>query len=128
MKSIKIAIIGFGNVGQAFVAHCLEHTERLREKYQTRLMLVGAADTSGIAVSAYGLKPRDLLQAKQEGKRLSQLDEGMSCNSDSFVWRFKSAGADLIVETLPSSLDDGQPAYEILEHATGRTNARCHRQ
>ena len=80
-------------------------------------MLVGVADTSGIAVSAYGLKPKEILEAKQEGKRLSTLEEGMSCTSDSFVWRFKSAGAQIIIETLPSNLDDGQPAYEIIEHA-----------
>jgi homoserine dehydrogenase len=117
VKSIKIAIIGFGNIGQAFLSHCLAHTERLRDRYDTRLMLVGVADTSGIAVSAYGLKPKEILEAKQEGKRLSELDEGMSCNSDSYVWRFKSAGANVIIETLPSNLEDGEPAYEIIEHA-----------
>jgi len=80
-------------------------------------MLVGVADTSGIAVSAYGLKPLELLEAKQSGRKMSELDEGMACTSDSYVWRFKSAGANVIIEALPSNLDEGLPAYEIIEHA-----------
>ncbi|MDD6540380.1 MAG: homoserine dehydrogenase, partial [Firmicutes bacterium] len=56
MKTIKVALIGFGNVAQSFTRLLLEKEQEIKAKYDTAVSIVAiATKTRGIVVDAWGI-------------------------------------------------------------------------
>ncbi|MCX6081823.1 MAG: homoserine dehydrogenase, partial [Chloroflexi bacterium] len=65
MQTVRLALIGFGNVGQGLAQILLERGNSYAEKQGLRFMIVAVNDlVRGCAFDPQGLDLADLLQAK----------------------------------------------------------------
>ncbi len=113
---MKIAIVGFGVVGQALVRLLRERSGELYRRHGFAPRIVAAIDTRGAALSAQGLDMAALLRTKASDGTVATLpDCGVSRLDNEQV--IAECGAHVLVEATPSSLRDPQPAIRHLKAA-----------
>ncbi|MCJ7717730.1 MAG: homoserine dehydrogenase [Anaerolineales bacterium] len=111
----KLALLGFGNVGQAFVELLLDKKQTLKNELGILFRVVGiASGTHGIAVNPRGFSLKELLTAYQSGVSLDEFSEQPISGSQEFIER---CGADVLFETTPVNYQTGQPALDFLRQA-----------
>jgi len=111
----SLALLGFGNVGQAFLELLLEKQVDLITDPGIGLRVVGIASGShGRAVNLRGLSLREILKAYREGKSLDEFSTIPVADSQEFI---QTCGADALVETTPVNYQDGEPALGYLRNA-----------
>ena len=105
----RLAIIGFGNVGQGFAEILRDHGQRLLETFGVRFRIVGVSDSlKGSIHDPAGLDAGELLEAIRLAGNLGGVDapdrgwDGaeMASRSD----------ADVVVELSYTDLETGEPA------------------
>lgn len=113
----KIALLGFGNVGQALVELLLEKKDDLIDKPGIGFRLVGiGSGTHGLAVDPRGLPLQDILDAYRAGTSLDKFSSFPVSDSTAFI---ENCGADALVETTPIDYQTGEPALTYLRQALG---------
>jgi homoserine dehydrogenase len=112
----RLILIGLGNVGRSFLRVLESQAPLLRERYGREFIVVGAADSAGIAVNPRGLDAGAVLAAKQRGDSVASLPvvghPGMSG-----VDLVRSVPADAVLESTPVDLRTGQPGLDIVRTA-----------
>src|SRR5262249_53993189 len=110
MNSIKVALLGFGNVGRALAGYIASG------KAGPEITIGAVADSSGgLFLSQPHLMP-DMLAAKEAGASIR--DSGQPVHSISeFIQMLPGAGVSVLVESLPTSIQDGRPALGMIESA-----------
>ena len=105
----RLAIIGFGTVGQGFAEILRDHGPRLLEQFGVRFRIVGISDTlKGSIHDPMGFQPDDLLDAVRESGTLEGVDApDRGWNG---VEMAKRSAADVIVELSYTDLQTGEPA------------------
>ncbi len=116
MKEYKLALIGFGNVGQAFARLLLDKNTELQYRYSTKAKVTAiATDSHGKAINLDGIDLEKALEIMSSGR---SLDELSTAPAPSDMTEFiKTSGADAMFETTPVSYKDGQPAISHIEAA-----------
>jgi len=120
VKDVRIVVCGLGNVGKAFLELLAERAAEVRDRYDLRLALVAAVDVGGAAVSDSpdGLPAGRLLSHLRDGGRVEGFETfgrpglGVEAAMD--------AGANVLVETTPTNLTDGEPARTHIASALRR--------
>ena len=114
----KLALLGFGNAGQAFAKMLLEKHEDIKNLYGYNVVVTAIATNSkGNLVDSNGI---DLKEA------LDDLDKcGKFCNETQLTKMstldiVKEADYDVLVEMTPLNIFTGQPAIEHIETAFDR--------
>ncbi|MCS7220553.1 MAG: homoserine dehydrogenase [Anaerolineae bacterium] len=116
---IRVALVGLGNVGRAFLE--LMRTKRwvLRERYGLELVLTGAADSTGAALGAGQIDPANLLRHKQAGHGAGQYPRlghrGMPATE-----MVRQVEADVLLEASPVNVRTGQPGLDCVRIALQR--------
>ena len=111
----KLALLGFGNVGQAFLELLLEKRVDLIADPGISFRIVGIASGShGRAVNPKGFKLQDLLEAYRAGGALDDFSAQPLGSSEDFL---AACGADALVETTPVNYQTGEPALSYLRQA-----------
>ncbi len=111
----KIALLGFGNVGQALVELLLEKKEDLINKPGIGFRVVGIGSGShGRAIDPRGLPLQDVLDAYRKG---TSLDEFSSIPVTDRAVFIEKCGADALIETTPVNYQTGEPAIAYLRQA-----------
>ncbi|NOQ39134.1 MAG: homoserine dehydrogenase [Anaerolineales bacterium] len=114
-SEFKLALLGFGNVGQALVELLLEKEITLKEELGIIFRVVGIASGShGAAINPQGFSLPELLQAYREGVSLNEFSKLPISGSSEFI---QGCGADLLFETTPVNYQTGQPALDFLRQA-----------
>ena len=114
---MNIAIVGFGNVGRAFAELIRQRRAWAKEIFGTELRIIGASDRSGVLVNRDGLEIESLIQIKASGNVLSSAG-AIAATPVEMVKLFAEAGAQAIIETLPSGLQsEGEPAITFITEA-----------
>jgi homoserine dehydrogenase len=116
MKNYRIALLGFGNVGQAFLRLLQRKKDLLLNDYGIRFTLTGIATARhGMAIDNNGIGGDRALQLISNGASLGTLSTGLSLDDPlDFI---RACGADVLFETTPVSYTDGQPALSYLRQA-----------
>jgi homoserine dehydrogenase len=122
MKKVRMVICGFGRVGQAFADLLLRKEKALEENYGLDLRVVGAVDIGGAALSQVGLPLKDLLAHVRGGGRVEDFPAGGK-KGQSGKEVLSSGVADLLVETTPTNIIDGEPG---LTHIRAALSNRLH--
>jgi homoserine dehydrogenase len=118
MREVRVALIGLGNVGKAFLKLMVDKDALLREKHGLSLVLAAAADTSGGLLNASGIDPADLLAHKQDGKGAGRFAGGEpGLEAQEVVAR---ADAQIRLDASPVDLQIGQPGLDCVRGAIGR--------
>jgi homoserine dehydrogenase len=117
---MKIAIIGFGNVGRAFAELIEQRRDWLRAYCNEEAQVVGLSDRSGVIVNPDGLDVTSLMQLKQSGQPL-EIAGAQTASPAETVRLFAEAGAQAVIETLPSGLKtEGEPAITFITESLSR--------
>lgn len=115
---VRLALTGFGSVGQGLATLLAEQGETYRDRYGIRLVLTGVADRSGAAVNPDGLDPAALLAAKRQKKSVAASSAGSpGLHGREFVER---AEAQVLVEAASTNFVDAEPGWSYARDALSR--------
>ena len=119
MPHYKLALLGFGNVGQALARLLLSKQTELQEQYQLTFSVTGiATGRHGAAVDAGGLDLERALGLMEAGGTLDSLST-LPEPSDALDF-IRLCGADVLFENTPVNYQTGQPAVDHLRAALER--------
>ena len=105
----KLALIGFGTVGQGLVEILLEKKEMLAEKYDFNYIIVAISDIiKGSVYDKNGLDMEKILEIVKNKKKLDEYPSGIK-GMDSLS-TIKDTNSDTIIEVTYSDVKTGEPA------------------
>ncbi len=107
MIILKISIIGFGNLGQAFAQVLLEKEDYLEERSGFSPEVVAAVDSKGAVVDEEGLDLEKLIGAVEDNSVANYPERGEKGASTLDI--IENVDSDLIVELTPTSIENGEP-------------------
>jgi len=111
MVRYTIGLIGFGNVGRAFVRELLNIHEDVKKRYGLELSVLFIADSKGVLYGKPYIKPSILSKALSTGRgEISKLSGGR--RGETALDAIETAMPNVIVEVTPSNYSgDGEPAF-----------------
>ena len=118
MTELKLAMLGFGNVAQAFTKLLAQKITTI-SVYNVDLKIVGVATAShGIAINPAGIDSTRLIEAYQSGQSLEKFHtDNRIVDPLEFI---KQVNADILVETIALNPNTGQPAVDYVKTALQR--------
>ena len=117
-KTIRLALIGLGNVGRSYLELMRSKADLLRDRYDLELVLTGAADSSGAIMDAAGIDPVALCELKARGGNAANFVRGVP--GMSALKLAAQAPADLLLEASAVNLKTGQPGLDCVRRAIQR--------
>ena len=119
MRTIKLCMAGFGNVGRRFARLMEDKREELARKCGVDVQLVGVVTRSkGALVAPEGLGWAHVLEMDDGLGRFDPGDPAFRAWSPArMIEACAAAGTDAFLELTTLSIDDGQPATGYIEHA-----------
>jgi homoserine dehydrogenase len=116
MSHYKLALLGFGNVGQALTRLLLDKRDTLKQEYDITISVTGiATGRHGMAIDPQGLDMIRALQAVSQGKTLDAFSV-LPVPKDAFDF-IRRCEADVLFENTPVNYETGQPALDHLKSA-----------
>lgn len=116
MNTYRLALIGFGNVGQGFAEILSKNGEELAQRYGAQFQIVAVSDLlKGSVYDPQGIDPAVLLAAVREEGRLDNVP-AVQRGWDA-IETIRSSSADTIVELSYTDLETGQPALDHIRTA-----------
>jgi homoserine dehydrogenase len=116
MLHYKLALLGFGNVGQAFSRLLLDKDTDLKNQYNITFSVTGiTTGHHGSAVNTTGLDLAQALELIENGNSLNALSS-IPVPGDNFEFIHRS-DADVLFENTPVNYASGQPAVDHIKTA-----------
>ena len=111
MKECKIAILGFGSVGQGIAKSIKIQKEEIQKELGIELKIVAAADSSSSAINQEGLDVDTLLDVK---KNKGKLNEYPNYGTDKIeIDVLENVDYDVLMECTPTNIVDAEPARSL---------------
>ncbi|MBS1263968.1 MAG: hypothetical protein MAG715_01163 [Methanonatronarchaeales archaeon] len=104
---MRIAIRGFGSVGQGLAEVLRDEGDRIRREESVDVRIVAAEDSSGSAADPDGIEPAELLEAKSEGPLAS----------GRWTASIEDVDYDVLVEATPTDVEGGEPGMSNIREA-----------
>ena len=119
MKTVRVAMVGLGNVGRRLLELIERKRELMRSRFDLELVVVGAADTSGAAFTQDGLKIAEMLTLKRDRKGMGQYTQvgQVGLSPQQLV---QAVDADILVELSLTNLKNGEPGLSTIRNALNR--------
>jgi homoserine dehydrogenase len=117
MKTINLALIGFGNVGQGFT-HILKDKAKVYEtNFGLKICISAVSDMQyGSLYNPDGLDPATLLSAVQEKGTLTEIPGALAYGWDAKT-TIAESNSDIVVEISFTDLNTGEPATAHIRQA-----------
>ena len=116
MDSYRLALIGFGNVGQGFAEILANRGEDLAQRYGAHFQIVAVCDLlKGSVYDPQGVDPAVLLTAVRTHGSLDSV--GAPRRGWDAVETIEGSNADVVVELSYTDLQTGQPALDHMRAA-----------
>jgi homoserine dehydrogenase len=116
MRTYRLAMIGFGNVGQGVARILKEQGDRLREDFGVDVRITAVSDIRlGSIYDPAGFPPHVLLEAVKRTGTLQKVDAPQR-GWDS-IRTIRGTESDIIVELSPTDLTTGEPAISHIRAA-----------
>jgi homoserine dehydrogenase len=116
---MRIIIIGFGTVGEAFAKILAEKEKALLKNYGLRPSIVAIADRGGAAVSPSGLNFHEICKVKHTSGSVA-LHPSCGQLKMSGVDVIRDVESEVVVEATPTNIKDGEPGLSHIEFALKR--------
>lgn len=119
MKQVTLAMIGFGNVGRAFVRLIQEKSALLEQEFDLELIVTGIYTARhGAAIDSSGINLTRALELVENGQKLDSLSsQPAPANGVDFVY---ACSAGVLLENSPVNHHTGQPAISHLQAALNK--------
>jgi len=116
MPHFNLALLGFGNVGQALAQLLRDKAADMDNQYGIETSITGiATGQHGMAINPHGLDISTAIELVEAGKNLDDLNTGTAAQ-DSLTF-IQESGADVLFETTPVNYETGQPAISYIQQA-----------
>ncbi len=120
MQTIRIVLIGLGNLGRRFCEIVVDKDPLLRERYGLALRLVGAADSRGAACDPNGLDWAEVARLKRAGQSVADY-AGRGQPGWEALALLAGCEADVLLEASPVNLAQGaEPGLSCIRTALTR--------
>ena len=117
---VRIVLVGLGNLGRRFCDLLVEKGPEVEARYGLRLVLVGAADSRGVAYDPAGLDPARISALKQSGSSVAELPN-VGQSGIPAVELIRQAEADVLCEASPVNLrQEAEPGLTHVRTALER--------
>lgn len=118
MKITRLALVGFGNVGQGMMQILHEQSDYLAGQFGVSIQIVAVCDFKlGSLYDLNGLSPEGLLKAAASGDLSTVPAEGYDWSVATMI---EKSNADTLVEASFTNLDTGEPASSYIRQALKR--------
>ncbi len=119
-KNYNLSLIGLGTVGSGFLDILSSRKHEITDKYDLNVKVVSVSDTKGTLYDQDGLEIEKILRLKSEDLKnpLKSYDES-KFDKDSYELVFES-NSDVLVETTPTNLEDGEPGLSNIKKALNK--------
>jgi homoserine dehydrogenase len=115
MIEIRLALLGLGQVAQAFINLLTQKIETINRQEVTITLVGVATQNHGLALNPLGLATAPLLAAYRAGQSIEKFHTTTRlADTLEFIRRVE---ADILVDCTPLNLDAGQPAVDYLTTA-----------
>ncbi len=119
MQTIRLVLIGVGQLGRRFCRLVEAKEQLLRESYALQLLLVGVADSRGAAWSSEGLDWGEVAAIKEQDQSVADLPTGRTGVTG--LTLLQQVEAELLLEASPVNLDQGaEPGLSHIRTALRR--------
>jgi homoserine dehydrogenase len=116
MRNFRLALIGFGNVGQGFTQILVEHGLDYEKDFGLKLQIVAVSDMlKGSLCDPAGLDPAALLDAIRTHGSLASIPAPH--HGWDALRTIAESDADVVIELSYTDLKTGEPAFTHLRHA-----------
>ncbi len=117
-KTIKICLMGFGNVSQAFVHLVNRKQKELADDYGVRFVFTAiATGRHGRALNPQGLDAAKAIELHKKGESIESLSSTKAPDDvNDFI---AHSGADFLLENSPVNYQTGEPAISHIKAALG---------
>ncbi|PWB51091.1 MAG: homoserine dehydrogenase [Anaerolineales bacterium] len=113
MTHYNLALIGFGNVGQAFLSLLQQKKDLLMDEYGLSFTVTAiATGRHGMAINRQGMDPDRAIQLISQGSSINSLSN-QTAPIDTLEL-IRSCRADVLFENTPVNYETGQPALTYL--------------
>src|SRR5512142_2456338 len=116
--TVRLAMIGLGNVGRAFLDLLGSKAGKLWDDFGLRLIVTGVADSQGAVIDEHGLDYAALRAHKGAGRPVAEYPGGVS--GMSAVEMVNQVPADILLESAAVNLENGQPGLDCTRAALRR--------
>lgn len=117
-RTIRLALVGLGNVSRAFLDLMDSKEKILRQCYDLELVVTGAADSSGAVIDANGIRAAALRAHKSAGRAAGDYPGGKrGMSAPEMVAHVE---ADYLLEAAAVNLQSGQPGLDCTRTALRR--------
>jgi len=115
VREIRMALTGFGNVGQGVARLLADHGAEYEQDYGLRLSLTGVADRGGAVATGTALNPESLLQSKTESGTVAAAQGGQrGLDGQRFL---EAAAANVLLEAASTNFEDAEPGWSYAQSA-----------
>lgn len=114
---MNIGLIGYGNVGKAFLKLIAEKKIEL-ESLGINPRITYILTSKGEIFNKDGIKIEDFTKHLEEGQNLKYYEDFYSKNT--YFEKINEEDFDYIIETTPTNLEDGEPGYSYIKNALER--------
>ncbi len=116
MVEHSLALVGFGNVGQAFARLLLRKKNELEKNFGLSFKVTGiATGRHGMAIDPGGIDLQNALEIAQSGGNLDTLSK--VAKPDTMIAFIRACPANVLFENTPVNHETGQPAVDHLRTA-----------
>ena len=122
MQTIRICLVGFGNVGQAFARLLLKEEDEIKDLYSVGFKVTAiATGQHGSAIDPAGIDLKKALACLKDGQSIDILSKEK--NPQDSCTLIKKSESEILLENTPVNYTSGQPA---LNHITTALNNSMH--
>jgi homoserine dehydrogenase len=115
MKVINTVLFGLGTVNIGFLKILNAKQHELIEKYQLQFNITGVVDSSGVAIKPDGFAYDELIELKKRKDKVRSLSVYEPSLSPDLICDY--IDADLLIESSPGNLRDGNPGLSVVKRA-----------
>jgi homoserine dehydrogenase len=116
LKTVRLVVSGLGNIGRRYLEILIDKADLLRARYGLALCVVGAADSRGAAFDPAGLNLAEIVRLKKAGRSAADYP-GCGRAAMTPLALIEQIDADVLCESTPVSLDDGEPGLSCMRAA-----------
>jgi len=115
VEKIKTVLIGLGTVNIGFLKIIINKKKELEDKHGIEFVIVGVADSTGIAINPNGFNHQNLVDLKAKNEHVNIL-EGYVPNVQTELIT-EHVDAHLLIEGSPVNLETGNPGLEVVRNS-----------
>lgn len=116
VRKVRTVLLGLGNVNQWLLKLLIEKEKDI-VNYGLQFVIVGVADSSGIAVQPKGFDLQHLVDLKSRKGKVSELREHIT-NTNTLIT--EHVEAELLIDASPANMQTGSPGLQIAESALAK--------